>query len=398
MPDATAVRRRMRHWGPMVVLVIVITACKPSSEVRPPFIVEKKVPAGALSGTILTSSQVQGGADIARLGNAKAMPSVVHGTAAPHSPALSADGAELAWAEGDATNGGGIGVMDTATGRWRLVTEGPGLFDHPTWGPGDLRLAFAYDASPESKWHIYVLTLASGDLRQVTFGDSTDWYPSWSPNGETIAFSSDRSGEEGIWLVSLGDLSVREIGSSAGNNEEESWSPDGGRLVYASDRIQHRWQLFVYDFSTGLEHQVIRSDTMDRFPVYSPDGRYLLVSAGYPVVYSASGGELPGGGDRWKLGPGLALGSTWAAADIPAGVDALAKSLSAPPPALVPVGPVPGSSTAPAPASAAPPAPETPAPPTLPAPETPAAATSGSPSTSGPPDTGLPPSPFSGGS
>jgi Tol biopolymer transport system component len=259
------------------------------------------------------------------------------------------------------------------------VVKGTGLFDHPSWAPDGRRLVYAYDPSPASKWHIYIVTVASGAVKQVTFGNFTDWYPSWSPNGQTIAFTSDRSGQDGIWVIDLGALSAKEMASGAWNDEEESWAPDGGRLVYSSDRIQHRWQLFAYDFSTGLERQVIRSDTMDRFPVYSPDGRFILVSTGYPAVYSSSGGKLPGGGDRWKLSSALALDSTWSAADLAGTVTAVASAI-APAPAQ------PATSTAGSDQSAASAAGSDQSAPT----------TAGTGSGGGPPDTGLPPSAFPG--
>ena len=70
---------------------------------------------------------------------------------------------------------------------------------------------------------------------------------------------------------------------------------DGDKVVFSSNRREDVWQLYIVDVASGDLTRVIGSDSLDRFPDWSPDGEYIVLSANHLAVYRADGESLPGG-------------------------------------------------------------------------------------------------------
>lgn len=316
-------RRSDRARGARVhVLALVLAgtiagaSCRPSSEIRPPFIDESRAPGGALEGTVLFTSNGEDSFGIFAVDPAagpddrKSFAITDPGTRA-RSPAYAPGGGRLAYAV-VRSGTGGIAVVDRAGGPPRLVVEGDGLYDYPSWSPDGAQIAYAHSPGFLGSWNLYVVDVASGATRQLTSTTHQDWYPAWSPDGSRIAFTSDRDGDSAIWWVGRDGGAPEKVVDSPAADEEPVWSPDGRRLVFTSKREMDRWQLYEVDPATRVERQVIRTDTVDRYPRFSPDGRYLIVSSGYVALYRSDGGRFPDGSDRWKLTGRLSLGAaTW---------------------------------------------------------------------------------------
>jgi TolB protein len=122
-------------------------------------------------------------------------------------PAVSPDGALLAFADVDLCAGGAaklaLGVVDTK-GR-------------PA--PGSAR------------------------LKRVTRGSS--WQPTWSPDGKQIAFSWLGSSAE-LFVIDANGTKLRRVGRDLGRGElgEPAWSPDGEWIAFAAE-IGTSYDLFV---------------------------------------------------------------------------------------------------------------------------------------------------------
>jgi hypothetical protein len=326
MPTRRSSGRRARppgrsgRSGRVAVLVVACVlagaSCRPSSEIRPPFTEESVAPGGTLGGTILFTSTSGDGFGIFAIDpsagpdNRRSFEVTDPGTRA-RSPAYAPGGGPLAYAV-VRSGSGGIAVVERPGTPPRMVVEGEGLFDYPSWSPDGSQIAYAFSPSLLSAWNLFVVDVPAGTTRQLTSTHRQDWYPAWSPDGSRIAFTSDRDGDNAIWWVGRDGGTPEKVVDSLAADEEPAWSPDGRRLVFTSKREMDRWQLYEVDPVTRVERQVIRTDTVDRYPQFSPDGRYLVVSSGYVALYRADGGRFPDGSDRWKLSGRLSLGpSAW---------------------------------------------------------------------------------------
>ena len=66
--------------------------------------------------------------------------------------------------------------------------------------------------------------------------------------------------------------------STAGRERQVTWAPDSRRLVYVSDRDGSQG-LYLYDFSTSQETRLTQAPAGDVTPIFSPDGKSIVVPA-----------------------------------------------------------------------------------------------------------------------
>jgi Tol biopolymer transport system component len=176
---------------------------------------------------------------------------------------------------------------------WRTATPPPtvgldltqltfdaGYSGTPALSPDGTLLAFASDRAGDGNLDIWVQPVAGGAAIQVTRDTADERMPAFSPDGGRIVFRSERDGG-GIYGVSAlgGDARlIVERGLSP------RLSPDGRLLAYWTGsfigfaRAPGTYRTFVVDAAGGTPRE-IGGFTNSRFPVWSPDGRSLVVSA-----------------------------------------------------------------------------------------------------------------------
>ena len=108
--------------------------------------------------------------------------------------------------------------------------------------------------------------------RKITSDASVETDPAWSPDGSSIAFSSDRDGSMDLWVrnVRTGvDRKLTPRGMAA------AWSSDGTRIAF----LDPQSQLQVVDVMTGATRRVHPPLNEPGRPTWSPDGRFIVMSA-----------------------------------------------------------------------------------------------------------------------
>jgi tetratricopeptide (TPR) repeat protein len=88
------------------------------------------------------------------------------------------------------------GVYET-TGITQLTDEPTDKNPEPS--PDGKKIAFM--SRRDGNWEIYVMDLGDGTIKRLTHHEANDGLPIWSPDGRTIAFASDRGGEWAIWAM-----------------------------------------------------------------------------------------------------------------------------------------------------------------------------------------------------
>ena len=104
-------------------------------------------------------------------------------TAHPGEPAISPDGAEIAF-----VSGGDIRTVPAKEGEGRLLVSDPATESRPLYSPHGTKLAFT--STRTGNGDIYLLTLATGQLTRLTYSDATELLDSWSPDGNWLYFTS----------------------------------------------------------------------------------------------------------------------------------------------------------------------------------------------------------------
>ncbi len=191
--------------------------------------------------------------------------------------------------------------------------------DLPVWDrvPGEHALLFAglrrigeeASTSP-SQWDLYRVQLRvpalgepgcpavlgadegprQGALTNLTASPTIDEArPASSPDGRLLAFDHapvilgadgerDHSAEGPDWDLGLIDSPTgmrRVLAPSDSNERKPSFSPDGRRIVFRSER-SGRSQIYRVDIDGGGLARLTFTDGNDGYPTYSPDGRSIL--------------------------------------------------------------------------------------------------------------------------
>jgi Tol biopolymer transport system component len=152
-------------------------------------------------------------------------------------------------------------------------------FDRPRFSPDGRRIALVVaQGGFRTARDIGVIPAAGGELLLLTRDgipqrlNNTD--PAWSPDGRWIVYSSRRSGTQALWCVPAdgGESFPLSPGATAGQYAPDPW-PEGGALAF--EVREERQDLTVADLAGGGLAHLGDERASNRFPVFSPDGRYL---------------------------------------------------------------------------------------------------------------------------
>jgi dipeptidyl aminopeptidase/acylaminoacyl peptidase len=265
----------------------------------------------------------------------------------PEPPAISPDGALIAYALGEASKEGAhpvsdIWLIDTELNTQQQLTDGDSRDATPSWSPCGRYLTFASDREKRGTSQIYAMDVEFGELARLTFQDGPAFAPLWSPDGQKIACiiqdvetAADRAEKEefgdqfvveedpklaSIWVIDLPDTLDEVLTGNARPSLQRvsppdvhigsmmsalyDWAPDSNGFVAhvaESPKVDHIWCADVATIS--LDGQLKRLGTFWGLftpPSYSPDGTKIAfigageespMSVGVPYVVPVDGGE-----------------------------------------------------------------------------------------------------------
>lgn len=164
------------------------------------------------------------------------------------------------------------------------------------WSRDSTRYAFMSNGGV-GEYNIYVGAVGADD-KAVASSPTKDGYAVWSPVTNEISFVSARSGNGDIYMIDLGSKKVERLSRSDGVDIFPEWFPNGNRLVFSSgDALNH--DLYIVgrkNRNTPWEapHQLTAWDRDDLRPTVSPDGRYV-------AFYADTGEVMSGGVRKWNI-------------------------------------------------------------------------------------------------
>jgi len=243
--------------------------------------------------------------------------------------AWSPDGRRIAF-NSDRLGEMNLWVRELGDGAERQLTTGPGGDYQPNWAPDGQTLAFF--SARAGNADIWTVRLADGQLTRLTANPGTDINPFYSPDGRRIAFFSDRSGRGEVWVMNADGSEQRQLTSSGASGHFLRWTRDGRSVVYRTEvagqlqifrvsvedqsvtrqpdvasgahmsfspdqslilDVRGHKTLWVHPANGQPPYQVFafpQADVRIDYPVWSPDGRWVLFDR-----------AAPRGGDLWML-------------------------------------------------------------------------------------------------
>lgn len=161
------------------------------------------------------------------------------------------------------------------------VTADSGLTADPSLSTDGTLLAYASDRAGRTDLDIWIQTTAGGRPIQVTSEPVDEREPALSPDGTRLAFRSERGGG-GIYIVPAFGGEAPRLLVTGGRRPR--FSPDGRFVAYWTGtnigfaQSPGAYRTFIVDVERGVPQEVGGAMTASRFPVWSADGRTLLVA------------------------------------------------------------------------------------------------------------------------
>ncbi len=214
-----------------------------------------------------------------------------------------------------------------STPSWKLtrLTADPGLSDWAALSPDGKLVAYDSDRGLDVEPDLYVKQVAGGQPIRLTSDGAGNTMPDFSPDGSKIVFRSDRDGG-GIYEIPTFGGDSRLLARKGWNPK---FSPDGSQVAYwtgdpgVAAAVPGSGAVWTVPVAGGAPQRIGPEFTAARYPIWSPDGKHLLV-LGYTSkkVYDSSSIDwwlVPaGGGQPVKTGLGEAMAHARLPAEDPA--------------------------------------------------------------------------------
>jgi len=224
-----------------------------------------------------------------------------------YGPDLSRDGARVAFSHNPSGQWEVYVMPLDGAALARRVTIGPGGKFTPRWSPDGQRLAYALDADGGEDFDIWVYDLVTGQHSNLTPNTPDAIQPNfcWSPDGSRIAFISNRSGRFDTYVLGAdGSADVRQVLSLPHPEWEVHWSPDGRWLAVTAETHGQDYGTFVVPVGGGEPVPITGGDgpMCAKDACWSPDSTRIAFSSSVHGCFDIGVYELENGGVTWVTG------------------------------------------------------------------------------------------------
>ena len=166
----------------------------------------------------------------------------------------------------------------------------------PTYTPAPLPTGFhggriIFTCTRGDYNHLCMVNQDGSGLLRLTDAFANDYYPAFSPSGGAIAFASNRSrGTFDLYFMVLSTSSLIELTSEIGNAFSPDFSPDGERLVFANKDERGQTSLYIVD-RTGKNQRLLFEGPNYAGPTsivgaaWAPDGETIAFAMSTTELY-----------------------------------------------------------------------------------------------------------------
>jgi WD40-like Beta Propeller Repeat len=203
------------------------------------------------------------------------------------------------------TAGGGLVTvqwLDGASKTQPLLAK-LGLYTNPHLSPDGQRLAL--NVTEGSNSDIWIYEWQRDTMTRLTFGGGSNINPAWSPDGRYIVF---RQGGDMVWTRSDGAGKPQPLARTKNLQVPWSFSPDGKRLAYMEATTSTGFDLWTVPLESdsaglraGKPEVFLQTAADERYPSFSPDGRWLAYSSTESGIYQVYVRAFPDKGGKWQI-------------------------------------------------------------------------------------------------
>jgi Tol biopolymer transport system component len=204
-------------------------------------------------------------------------------------------------------------AVDTGSAA-RLTNPAPGTPGDfsPAVSPDGATVAFVRGEDSENRESrvVYLRDLSTGGLRRLTFEDRPIRGLAWMPGGRELVYASDRGTGWRLWRLTLSGGNPRDLLIAGSQAQFPAISRDGRLLFTERTESSSIWRAELSAAGApaarapaagARERPLIRSKFREIEPAISPDGRRIANVSDRGFEQRISVGNADGAGERYQL-------------------------------------------------------------------------------------------------
>lgn len=178
-------------------------------------------------------------------------------------------------------------TLDLPSRTVRALTSGTEHHDvEPAWAPDGRSVAFSSTRFDGRTFDLAVIEAGSATARRLTTDLAFDRHPAWSRDGRSLWYASERDGTQAVFRVQLDSGAVSRQSPAPERALMPAPAPDGARLAFVMGGPDGL-QVVVQDLVSGAVTRVTSGPDAAAWPAWSPDGGRLAC-----IRLRAGGGRL----------------------------------------------------------------------------------------------------------
>ena len=149
-------------------------------------------------------------------------------------------------------------------------------FFAPRLSPDGQRITYV---TAGREWQVWVYELGRGTNSRLS-GEGRAAWPIWTPDGERLLFSWHKSLAENLfWQPYDGSAPMDRLTTSEYPQLAGSWSADGITVALVEEHRDTISDIVVLDVRSGRVTPFLNSQFSERYPEFSPDGRWIAYTS-----------------------------------------------------------------------------------------------------------------------
>lgn len=189
-------------------------------------------------------------------------------------PAVTGDGARIAWRSWDQKQRGLLSRPMDGTDTWQMISFSEAA--RPDWAPDNQQFVFPSRQEPDRQSRLYLFT-GTGEEQFIelrTHGSPIiGRTPAFLPDG-SIVYQGCAESLCGLYLIDADGANPRQL-TGFKDDTTPAVSPDGKRIAYMSE-ISGYWQVNVVNADGTAQRSLTDDWYWNGLPVWSPDGRHIV--------------------------------------------------------------------------------------------------------------------------
>jgi Tol biopolymer transport system component len=182
-------------------------------------------------------------------------------------------------------------------------------FFAPRLSPDGQRIAYTTLGREQPLW---VYDLNRGTASRLTDEGRTS-FVTWTPDGKRVVFDWSKTGAPNLyWQPADGSSAMERLMTSDYWQFPGSWSPDGTTLAFVEWPQLNIGDVLLLDLRSRRITPFLNSRADERYPEFSPDGRWMAYASDESGRWEVYVRPFPGPGGKWLISQEGGMAPLWA--------------------------------------------------------------------------------------